>query len=103
MADDEGGPGKTWLDGPCVALNTLLKDKTVPEWCVILRLAYLPRVTLRRHRVRNLFDLTTTAIRCQNYEYEDLDDWVADDDVPFLAVGCAAHPFPVSYSLFNRV
>ncbi|KAI0090229.1 hypothetical protein BDY19DRAFT_759910 [Irpex rosettiformis] len=76
VADDEEGPGETWLDGPCVGLNTLLKDKYVPEW------------------MRSLFELTSTAIRCQNYEYEVLEDWVPDDDIHFLAVGCAAHPFP---------
>jgi hypothetical protein len=46
--------------------------------------------------MRDLFELTTPAIRCQNYEYEDIEDWVAEDDLPFLVVGCAAHPFPVS-------
>ena len=60
-------------------------------------------MTADRGRMRNLFERTTVAIRCQNYEYTDLEDWVADDDVPFLVVGCTAHPFPVKLSLFLRL
>ncbi|KAI0703832.1 hypothetical protein BC835DRAFT_909631 [Cytidiella melzeri] len=76
VKDDDRGPGKVWLDGPCVNLSTLLQDKYVPAW------------------IRDLFELTTPAIRCQNYEYEELEDRVSDGDVPFLVVGCAAHAFP---------